>query len=561
LGTEKVDIPVDRFISIGGMASANNNIFFAAESDPAGLELWRLPALPNRFPQIVSGGGKHETTIAVPENQSNVTTIVAEDADQEELSFSLLESHDAALFTIDSKTGALQFKEPLDYENRPATGIDNEYQIIVSVTDASGGVDDQVLNVELQNFERWPLELLRNARGEIEMRGRGSFANQVEVARSGNSLILSDSTLLPRDEKIMVSGITSAVLSADRRQVTIPLATIEATGKPLVINTGAGNDCVLIDTNGFKGDPIPKDGLSVSLGTGVDKLDFVDSTINNQWKTTGHQAGTVSVGKFGSISFAGLEHAKGSEGVDVYTLSYTGENGILSLDGDTGVDRVIVYRDVNATLTNSRIDIQPLTSGIAQSFQLAGIETATLSGGARNNWFNAHNFTGPVTLNGGNGDDVLWGGSGNDVLRGGSGFDWLSGGGGNDLLTGDGNRDILVGGRGADQLNSASIQGSDTADDLLAGGYSIFDNDKQAIDELLLVWKTINAYTARIHEITEEGVGPNTLRITRESVFNDGVIDAYFGGHGSDWFLARLTGTGKELPDAAGSELTHLVNI
>jgi len=64
------------------------------------------------------------------------------------------------------------------------------------------------------------------------------------------------------------------------------------------------------------------------------------------------------------------------------------------------------------------------------------------------------------TITGGNGDDVIYGGSGNDNLDGGNQGDTLYGGSGNDTLQGSTQNDILIGGYGADTLTGNT--GTDT---------------------------------------------------------------------------------------------------
>lgn len=56
----------------------------------------------------------------------------------------------------------------------------------------------------------------------------------------------------------------------------------------------------------------------------------------------------------------------------------------------------------------------------------------------------------PLTVDGGNGNDVVLGGAGNDTLAGGNGQDELRGGGGADVLFGDNGSDLADGGVGAD---------------------------------------------------------------------------------------------------------------
>ena len=75
---------------------------------------------------------------------------------------------------------------------------------------------------------------------------------------------------------------------------------------------------------------------------------------------------------------------------------------------------------------------------------LSWIERAEITGDSGPNTLNAAAFTGPVTLNGGGGNDTLFGGSGNDALNGGTE---------NDMLDGNGGDDALIGGTGIDTVD------------------------------------------------------------------------------------------------------------
>jgi len=60
--------------------------------------------------------------------------------------------------------------------------------------------------------------------------------------------------------------------------------------------------------------------------------------------------------------------------------------------------------------------------------------------------------SGPDTLQGGAGDDLLVGRAGDDLLSGGAGNDWLLGLDGDDTLQGGAGRDVLIGGEGGDTM-------------------------------------------------------------------------------------------------------------
>ena len=65
----------------------------------------------------------------------------------------------------------------------------------------------------------------------------------------------------------------------------------------------------------------------------------------------------------------------------------------------------------------------------------------------------------PLTLDGGDGDDVLLGGAGDDVLLGGAGDDVLIGGPGNDTLDGGSGDNVVLQSLGADRVTSATTAG------------------------------------------------------------------------------------------------------
>ncbi|MBI5825840.1 MAG: cadherin domain-containing protein [Chloroflexi bacterium] len=77
--------------------------------------------------------------VSVAENTAAVTDIEASDADlpAETLTFSISGGADAALLKIAPDTGILTFINPRDFESPADAGADNEYNIVIQVTDGS----------------------------------------------------------------------------------------------------------------------------------------------------------------------------------------------------------------------------------------------------------------------------------------------------------------------------------------------------------------------------------------------------------------------------------------
>ena len=92
----------------------------------------------NEAPHITSDGGGPTAVIAVPENTTAVTTVVAVDPDAgTSLYYYIAGGNDFFQFTIDSNTGALSFVTPPDYESPGSSNGDNAYDVVVGVWDGA----------------------------------------------------------------------------------------------------------------------------------------------------------------------------------------------------------------------------------------------------------------------------------------------------------------------------------------------------------------------------------------------------------------------------------------
>lgn len=225
----------------------------------------------------------------------------------------------------------------------------------------------------------------------------------------------------------------------------------------------------------------------------------------------------------------GIANLTGGTSNNVFTVS--GWSGGGTMNGGAGTDQIIVVRDTNMTLSNTSL---VLTGSPALS--LSAVETASLTGGDSANRLNASAFTlGSVTLQGGNGNDVLIGGSAKDTLSGGAGRDLLIGGGGTDTLTGDAGDDILIGGLCAYASNSA------------------------AIDAIMAEWTSPNAYSVRVNNIQNGGGLNGTNRLYNVTVQNDSsAADSLTGGADVDW-LFQSTGDTISDQNVGGAEVKTMI--
>ncbi len=260
------------------------------------------------------------------------------------------------------------------------------------------------------------------------------------------------------------------------------------------LNGGTGNDSL----QGGKGND------SLDGGTGTNTL--VESG-NVNFTLTNISLTGVGTDKLANMQVANLT---GGSSSNTFTVSgWTGSGTIAGAGGSS--DRIVAVRDTDMTLTDTWL--AALGFG---TLTLSNVETATLTGGNSANVIHAGAFTlGKVTLQGGNGNDVLIGGSKNDSLVGGSG------------------RDLLIGGAGADTL------GGNAGDDILIGGTSSHSGNIAALNVIMAEWTSANSYVARIFNLLNGGGANGATKLDSTTVQNDSsAADRLTGGSPDlDWFF------------------------
>ena len=84
------------------------------------------------------------SSFSVQENQTNIGTVTATDANGDALSFSISGGTDQAKFSINSVTGVLGFVASPDFENPMDSDLNNVYQVTVTVSDGTHSVQQAV---------------------------------------------------------------------------------------------------------------------------------------------------------------------------------------------------------------------------------------------------------------------------------------------------------------------------------------------------------------------------------------------------------------------------------
>src|SRR5262245_65329982 len=110
----------------------------------------------NEAPTITSNGGGASAAVSVAENTTAVTTVTATDPDAATtLTYSIAGGADAALFTINSSTGALSFLATPNLQAPTDTVANNVYDLTVRA--AYGPLSyDQPIAVSVTNVNEAP---------------------------------------------------------------------------------------------------------------------------------------------------------------------------------------------------------------------------------------------------------------------------------------------------------------------------------------------------------------------------------------------------------------------
>ena len=93
--------------------------------------------------------GDASSAITVDEGTIAVTTLTA----SETVSWSITGGSDAARFVIDANSGALSFVAAPDYEDPVDSNQDNDYQVVVTATDASNNGSNQTVTVTVADID------------------------------------------------------------------------------------------------------------------------------------------------------------------------------------------------------------------------------------------------------------------------------------------------------------------------------------------------------------------------------------------------------------------------
>lgn len=300
-----------------------------------------------------------------------------------------------------------------------------------------------------------------NSGGSIVVKG---LAAQVSIANAeaGDAVVVNG---LGGDDVIDASAIKAGQVQLTLNGGQGNDQIIGSAGDDLV-NGGSGNDVALMGAGNDTFVWNPGDGSDTVEGqAGTDTLQFNGANINeninisangSRVRMTRDVANIVmDVNGVENINFSALG---GADTITVNDLTGTSTKQVaidLSAQpgsgvGDGAADTIIL----NATngddvITISEVNGVVTVSGLGEDVTIKGFDAndrIVINGLGGDDVITASGLPPGIqlTLNGGDGDDVLIGGNGNDTLLGGAGDDILLGGPGQDILDGGTGANVLV---------------------------------------------------------------------------------------------------------------------
>ncbi|MET0271347.1 MAG: calcium-binding protein, partial [Sphingomonas sp.] len=276
----------------------------------------------------------------------------------------------------------------------------------------------------------------------------GSAGDDVVAGGEGNDILHGGMG----NDVFRVAGATGAdLLYGDGGYDRIVAVAANAT-----INGLGLNGIEEISAAGFANVAIVGSGGNDVLDLGATQLVGIAaiSAGNGNDTVNGSASGDVIVGGGGN------DILRGRAGDDIFQIGAGAGTDLI--DGEGGFDRIVAVAD-NAVIGLSYIGgIEEVSASGFSGVRIVG------SGNADTLDFGNVGLVGVISIDGGNGDDVIGGSAGADIISGGSGNDRLYGAGGNDIfqIGSSAGIDAIDGGDGIDQIMA-------TANNVTIGGLGL----------------------------------------------------------------------------------------
>ncbi|MDB4890293.1 MAG: repeat-containing protein, partial [Gemmatimonadetes bacterium] len=402
----------------------------------------------NRPPVITSNSGGDTATIAIVENTTAVTTVVATDADAgTTLVYSIVGGADQGRFQINASSGAVSFITAPDFEAPNDSDANRSYIVQVRASDGSLA-DTQTLTVNVSDAN--------DVAPVITTAATQSVAENVALVAA---LTSTDADSVGTNPAAF--SITGGV---DAARFSIVGGNLLFAPTPDFENPADADhdNSYLVQVSAFDGVNTANRAITVNVINVVETIfsavtATVPSSAENLTLTgpanidgTGNDRDNRIEGNSGNNRLdgrAGSDTLLGAAGDD--RLIWSG--GLDSFDGGIGIDTAdfsaagtAVWANLPSSQAYTRDEITFATG--AQLAALTAIENVV--GTARGDFLGGDGL--PNFLEGLGGNDTINGAGGDDTIDAGDGADRVDGGAGSDILIGGPGDDVVNGGSGFD---------------------------------------------------------------------------------------------------------------
>jgi Ca2+-binding RTX toxin-like protein len=236
---------------------------------------------------------------------------------------------------------------------------------------------------------------------------------------------------------------------------------------------GAGDDSFQWDPGDGNDVVEGQDGTDAMAFNGSNITEKMDVSANGQRVRLSRDVAAITM-DLNDVEFIVARTLGGSDSLVVNDLSGTGVTNVvadLAVGGgdDAQPDTVVVNAtngdDIASIIgAGPTVQVSGLSALVSVSGAIAGSDRLTVNSLAGADVLDATGLSANsalLTLDGGDGDDVLLGGDGDDMLLGGAGDDVLIGGPGNDTSDGGPGDNVVLDSFGADTVTSATAAGKD----------------------------------------------------------------------------------------------------
>ena len=200
----------------------------------------------------------------------------ASDVEDEELTITLANSGDSALFEVDENTGVLQFIESPDFEVPLDDNSDNFYTVELTVTDTDGAAVSEQISVQVEDVSVIELNMV------YPTINANLGGHKTSTLVSGTATDIEDGEVLASDLQVVEVNGEQVVLVGDRSKwdATIDVSQGEQT---IDVQGTTGSDTIASQSFSIQNTLLPKT-LESPLGGVVDeannRLIAVDASLN-----------------------------------------------------------------------------------------------------------------------------------------------------------------------------------------------------------------------------------------------------------------------------------------